>query len=137
VAFLVGLYGASTLSTSLSSHAVAWQSPVGIRGPGFDPSAAQAATVVNVEVAWPACVSTGDYAWLTPEVSYMPWSVTITLRTSAAFADDPTCSESRADGRTPTVGYYLSALSYPVHLTESLGGRPLFDGSAFPAAARP
>ena len=137
IAFLAGLVGASTLSVALSSHTVAWQPAVGIGGPEFDPSAAQATTVVNVEVEWPACVSTGDYSWLTPDVSYLPWSVTITLRTSAAYANNPKCSKPRADGQLPTVGYYLSALSFPVQLREPLSGRPLFDGSVFPAAARP
>jgi hypothetical protein len=137
IAFLVGMFGASRLSVALSSYTVAWQPAVGIGGPAFDPSTAEATTVVNVEVEWPACVSTGDNSWLMPEISYLPWSVTITLRTSAAYASNPKCSKTAADGELQTVGYYLSPLSFPVQLREPLGGRSLFDGSVFPPAARP
>jgi hypothetical protein len=63
--------------------------------------------------------------------------VTITLRTSAAHANDSKCSERGADGRLQAVGYYMSPVFFPVQLSEPLGGRPLFDGSSFPAAARP
>ncbi len=136
IAFLVGLFGASRLSATLSSHTVAWQPAVGIGGPAFDPATAQTTTVVNVEVQWPSCVSTDDDSWLTPDVSYSPWSVTITLRTSAAYASNPKCSKPAVDGQLPTVGYYLSALSFPVQLREPLGGRQLLDGSVFPAAVR-
>lgn len=137
IAFLGGLLGASTLAAALSSHTVAWHPAVGIGGPAIDRAAAPATTVVNVEVEWPGCVSTDDHSWLTPDVSYMPWSVTITLRTSTAHENDPKCSDTRADGLLPIVGNYLSPLSFPVQLSEPLGGRPLFDGSVFPAAARP
>jgi hypothetical protein len=132
-AFVAGIVGASKISTALSSQTVAWGLSAGIGGPAFDPATAQAMTVVNVEVQWPACVNAGDSSWLTPEVSYMPWSVTITLRTSAAYAEK--CSKG-ADGQPAVIGYYLSDLSFPVRLSEPLGGRPLFDGSTVPATER-
>jgi hypothetical protein len=138
VAFLVGLFGASQISSALSAqHTVAWGLAVGIGGPKYDRAAAQDTRVVNVEVQWPACVPTQDDSWLRSDVSYTPWSVTITLHTSDAYANNPKCSKPRADGLLPVVGYYLSALSFPVQLSEPLAGRDLFDGSAFPAAARP
>ncbi len=91
--------------------------------------------MVHVEVEWPACVQPGDETWLTPEVSYTPWSVTITLHTSQAYVRNPNCHVS--GNGLPMVGYYLSALSFPVQLSEPLAGRQLSDGSQFPAAARP
>lgn len=135
-AFTVGLFGASTLSAAFSSHSISWQPAAGIGGPRFDAAAAQTTTVVHVEVQWPACVSIGDHSWLAPDVSYMPWSVTITIRTTASFANNPKCSGPGSDGGLPVVGTYLSALSFPVQLREPLGGRPIFDGSAFPAVER-
>ncbi|HEX5823030.1 MAG TPA: hypothetical protein VFY18_01100 [Candidatus Limnocylindrales bacterium] len=135
-AFFAGMFGASRLSTMLNSHTVSWGPSAGIGGPGFDRATAQTSTVVNVEVQWPSCVNTGDDSWLTPEVSYMPWSVTITLRTSAAYAANPKCSKPGPDGKLPMVGFYLSALSFPVHLSEPLGNRPLLDGSTSPATER-
>ena len=132
-AFILGVVGAAGLSTRLSSHTIAWQPSAGIGGPGFDPATAEATTVVNVEVQWPSCVEPRDYSWLTPEVSYVPWSVTITLRTSAAYAANPKCPPN---GQLEDVGFYLSALSFPVPLSEPLGDRPLFDGSTFPGTER-
>lgn len=135
-AFFVGLFGASQLSARLNSETVSWDLSAGIGGPRFDPTTAQTTDVVNVEVQWPSCVDIRDYSWLTPEISSMPWSVTITLRTSAAYAANPKCSRPGRAGTLPLVGAYLSALSFPVHLGEPLGDRPLFDGSTFPATER-
>jgi hypothetical protein len=138
-AFFVGIFAASRLSSVLSAasaQTIGWQLAVGIGGPRFDPANAQTTKVVNVEVQWPGCVETQDYSWLTPDVSYTPWSVTITLRTSDAYARNPKCHATGPNGLT-MVGYYLSALSYPVQLSEPLAGRALSDGSQFPAAARP
>jgi hypothetical protein len=135
-AFILGVVGAATLATRLSAHTIAWQPSGGIGGPRFDPATAEITTVVHVEVQWPSCVEPRDYSWLTPEVSSLPWSVTITLRTSAAYAANPKCPKAGPDGLLEDVGYYLSALSFPVPLSEPLGGRPLFDGSTFPATER-
>lgn len=138
-AFFLGIFAASRLSSVLSaasSQTIGWQLAVGIGGPRFDPANAQTTKVVNVEVQWPGCVETQDYSWLTPEVSYTPWSVTITLRTSDAYARNAKC-HAKGSGGLPMVGYYLSALSYPVQLSEPLAGRELSDGSQFPASARP
>jgi hypothetical protein len=133
------MLGASLLSSglsALSTEAVGWQLSGGIGGPKFDPAFAQTTAVVYVEVDWPACVETRDYSWLRADTSYMPWSVTITLHTSDAFARNPKCHNASSNG-LPMVGHYLSALSFPVQLSEPLGGRSLFDGSQFPAAGRP
>jgi hypothetical protein len=131
---IVGVIGASRLSAVLSSQAVRWEPSSGIGGPAFDPATVQTMSIVNVEVEWPTCIDTGDSSWLTPEVSYMPWSVTITLRTNEIYATN--CTTPAAGGRPPSIGYYLSALPFPVQLNEPLGGRPLFDGSTFPATER-
>lgn len=126
VGFVGGMYGASRISESLSSEAVPWQTSAGLSGGRFDPAAVQTMTVVYVEVEWPGCIKPGDSSWMTPEVSSLPWSVTITLRTNDIYTAK--CPER--------VGSYLSHLSFPVQLSEPLGGRPLFDGSTFPATER-
>jgi hypothetical protein len=137
-AFFVGIFAASLLSSALSaasSGGTPWELAVGMGRPKFGPADAQTTTVVPVQVWWPACVELGDYSWLTPAVSYTRWSVTITLHTSDASANNPKCPGA-GRGVLP-VGVYLSPLYFPVHLNEPLGGRALFDGSEFPAAARP
>ena len=90
--------------------------------------------VTYVEVDWPGCVKQRDHSWLTPDIAYLPWSVTITLRTSDS--DTAQCGKAGLDGRLPPVGFYLSPLSFPVLLSEPLDGRPMFDGSTFPATER-
>ncbi len=137
-AFFVGIFAASRLSSALSaasSATIGWELAVGLGRPNFDQAAAQTTTVVPVQVWWPACVELGDDSWLIPAVSYTRWSVTITLHTSDAYANNPKCPGA-GRGMLP-VGFYLSPLYFPVHLNEPLGGRALFDGSQFPAAARP
>jgi len=130
-AFFVGLFGASRLHTVLLTRAIPWEPSDGIGGPPF---AATTDGVTYVEVDWPGCVAQRDYSWLTPDIAYLPWSVTITLRTSDTYSAQ--CGKPGSDGRQPAVGFYLSPLSFPVRLSEPLGGRPLFDGSTFPAAER-
>jgi hypothetical protein len=100
----------------------------GVGGPRFDPAQAQTATVVAVGV-WvqgtpPLPL---DSSYLEPIITYTPWSVMITLRNPHAVD----C------GALPCVGGYTTTISYPVQLSEPLGGRALFDGSTFPPAARP
>jgi hypothetical protein len=136
-AFFVGIFAASRLSSALSvaSSGIGWELAVGMGRPKFDQADAQTTTVVPVEVWWPGCVELQDYSWLIPAVSYTRWSVTITLHTSDAYANNPKCPGA-GRGVLP-VGFYLSPLYFPVQLNEPLGGRALFDGSKFPAAARP
>lgn len=81
------MFGACGLTTPLPSHTVSWEPAAGLMGHPFDPATATAATVANVEVQWPACVEIGDRSWLRPEVSYTPWSVTITLHTTDTYAE--------------------------------------------------
>lgn len=97
---------------------------------------AKAATVVYLTTDWwPYCDpyddNTGKFAnssWLNPDVTYTPWSVTITMRITDAYYQNPGCGGSFYD-------YW--GLPVAVPLSEPLGGRPLFDGSKSPAAARP
>ena len=138
-AFFLGIFAASRLSSALSATSSAgtpWELAVGMGRPKFDQAAAQTTTVVPVQVWWPACVELQDHSWLTPAVSYTRWSVTITLHTSDAYANNPKCPGA-GRGVLPNVGFYLSPLFFSVPLKEPLGGRALFDGSKFPAAARP
>ena len=98
-------------------------------GVAFGPATAQTTTVIPVEVDDPACVP-GGISWLaTPVVTYTPVSVTIQLRMTDTAA--AACADNHF------VGFYLSGIYLPVHLSEPLGGRALFDGSSSPAAARP
>ena len=62
-------------------------------------------------------------------VTYTPVSVMIQLRMTDTAA--ATCADSHL------FATYLSGIYLPVHLSEPLGGRALFDGSSSPAAARP
>ena len=83
----------------------------------------------GVEVARPFCAPDG-LSWLaTPVVTYTPVSVMIQLRMTDTAA--ATCADSHL------FATYLSGIYLPVHLSEPLGGRALFDGSSSPAAARP
>jgi hypothetical protein len=119
---------------------VGWQlaNPHSVGGPrGWDTlDEAKAATVVYLRTDWwPAChpydemVGTvANSSWLTPDVAYTPWSVTITMRTNAAYSQDPECGGGFYD-------YWGQPVA--VQLGEPLAGRALFDGSAFPPAARP
>jgi hypothetical protein len=106
-----------------SDRSVGWELGHGFGGPGFDPVTAQTTTTIPIVVDWPGCEG-GD--WLAaPAIVYTPWSVTITMSTSDAFA---------AKGKPR--GWCLSGKYVRVQLSEPLGGRQLFDGSWFPAHAR-
>ena len=108
---------------------VGWKLDYGYIGPAFDPATAQTTTVIPVEVARPFCAPDG-LSWLaTPVVTYTPVSVMIQLRMTDTAA--ATCADSHL------FATYLSGIYLPVHLSEPLGGRALFDGSSSPAAARP
>jgi hypothetical protein len=100
-----------------------------------DPAAARSATVVTIEVEHPGCTSMDFRDWVAdPIITYTPWSVTITMH----MTDATNCSSQQTphEGGLPLVGGYLTGVFYPVHLSEPLGGRMLFDGSSFPPAAR-
>jgi hypothetical protein len=106
-----------------SDRSVGWELGHGFGGPKFDPATAQTTTTIPIVVDWPGCES-GD--WLaTPAIVYTPWSVTITMSISDAFA-----------AKGEPLGWCLSGKYVRVQLSEPLGGRQLFDGSWFPAHAR-
>ena len=108
----------------VSGRMVAWQ----VFLPLFDAANAMT-TVVPIESVRPDCVPNDD-SWFEPVIAYAPVSVTIQLRVTDAT---PAACPVIVDGRM-RIG---SSFHYAVHLSEPLGGRPLFDGSSFPAAARP
>ena len=86
-------------------------------------------TVIPIEGMKPDCVPQDD-SWFEPAIAYTPVSVTIRLRvTDAAAAGCP--------GTEPHSLGNWSSFHSRVHLSEPLAGRPLFDGSKFPAAAQP
>ena len=139
ILMLVGL-AAWLLVPSLlipSSQVVGWKLDYGYNGPGFDPKTAQTGLVVPIEVNRPVCAP-GDDSWLaTPVVAYTPWAVIITMHMTDSFSESTRCVAHDRDSRLPLVGNYLSGDYFPVHLSEPLGGRALFDGAKFPPAARP
>ena len=107
-------------------RAVGWELAQGVAGAAFEPMTSQTTTVVPMVVDWPQCAG-GE--WLAkPQIVYTPWSVTITMSTTDAFA-----AQSARNG---AVGWCLSGKDVQVQLSEPLGGRQLFDGSRFPAHAR-
>lgn len=113
-----------------SRQLVSWHLGDGVGGPRFDPANAQATTEVAVSIWWPgAAPDPPDTSWLEPIISYTPWSVMITLHSRMSGPCDTST--------LPCVGKYLTTISIPVQLSEPLGGRALFDGSALLPAARP
>ena len=106
-----------------SERSLGWRSAF-----GFPAAGSEAGNVVPVEVERPACAPDGS-SWLaTPVVTYTPLAVFITIRMADTF-DASGCSLVGDDGRLPTVGNYLTGSYVPVHLSEPLGGRVLFDGA--------
>jgi hypothetical protein len=130
VAIAIGVFVLTALGAVLmpplatpAERSLAWELATGFGGPAFDRAASQTTTVIPVVVDWPLCDS-GD--WLaSPAIVYTPWSVTITMSTTEAFA-----------ARNGQVGWCLSGKYVKVQLSEPLGGRALFDGSTFPAQSR-
>jgi hypothetical protein len=123
-AFAIGPLSPFRSSDRHGAGMVGWSLASDGGGSAFRPDAAQDATVVLVRAAWwPACGpwDGGNDSWLTPEVSYLPWSVTITLHRSDAFASAKSC----------TAFYDYWGKPVEVHLSEPLGARWLFDGSTF------
>jgi hypothetical protein len=107
---------------------VGWELGDGVGGPRFDPAKARTTTVVAVGIWVQGTPRLPlDPSYLEPIITYTPWSVMITLRNPHAVD----C------GALPCVGGYTTTISFPVQLSEPLGGRAPFDGSQFPPAARP
>jgi len=101
-----------------------------------NPDAVQTTTAFGIEVEHPGCTPTSGGSWLAdPIISYTPWSVTITMYMNDNVAN---CGSQQTphEGSLPLVGGYLMGVLVPIHLSEPLGGRPLFDGSSFPPAER-
>lgn len=120
----VGLYlPSSALRPGLS---VPWT--LGFLQVQLDPATVTGATVIPIEAYKPGCVT--DAGWFDTFVTYTPISVTIQIRmTDAAVAK---CISNPRTGE-----HYLLGEFVRVRLSEPLDGRALFDGSTFPAAARP
>jgi hypothetical protein len=137
VAMLVAVAASLLFPTAKlpSSRLVGWQLADGFLGtPRFDPQTAQATTVVQISVDWLSCAPHDD-SWLAPpEVESTPWSVTITMHTTDAFAASA-CGRSIASGN---LGIMLDVgIPVAVQLREPLGDRPLFAGSSRSPLARP
>ena len=104
-----------------SDGSLGWRSAFGVPGAGLE-----AGNVVSIEVERPACARTARPGWRRTIVTYTPLAVFITIRMADTF-DASGCSVAK-DGRLPTVGSYLTGTYVPVHLSQPLGGRVLFDG---------
>jgi hypothetical protein len=119
------------------SRFIRWQLGDGFLGtPKFDPTMARTATVIPISVDWLECAPQND-SWLaSPDITYTPSSVTITMHTTDAFAATTTCGGG--NGGKGNVGIMLDVgIPVEVHLREPLGGRTLFDGGASPPTVRP
>lgn len=128
VLILIGALVAWSLAPFLMAppwRMVGWQ----LQGYGRPVSdTAAISTTIEVFVAqWPTEYRQGDASWLEQTVIETPWTVTIALHTSDAYDAGPAL---RVRGWYDTGGWVT------VHLLAPLGGRLLFDGSAFPPQPR-
>ena len=126
-------------SPSVPWERIGWRlQQEGFGGLGLDPTTAQTTTVVPVYVAsWPEGYVGDDDSWLaTPAITYTPWAVIVTLHTSDSFECAGKTARPLSGGASISCWYDTGGW-VPVQLSEPLGGRALFDGSAFPPAARP
>jgi hypothetical protein len=118
------------------SRLVGWRLADGFLGtPRFDPLTAHTTTAVPIAVDWLSCAPQDD-SWLgPPAISYTPWSVTITMHTTDAFAATTTCGGGNDSGGR--IGIMLDVgIPVEVRLSEPLRGRALFDGAGSPSQAR-
>ena len=119
-----------------STPTVGWTLASDIGGPAEGPVTSQGATTVRLFTSWwPGCSpwgdlgqTTSDSSWLTPDITYTPVAVIITLHESDLYL---------AADCQPFSFYDFWGLPVAIHLKEPLGGRQLYDGASFPAAARP
>jgi hypothetical protein len=120
------------------SGRVGWTMASELGGPAFDPTTAQTTTAIRVYVAsWPSDYAADDDSWLaTPAVTYTPWAVMITLHESDSFGCFGKMARPLPGGGLVSCWYDIGGW-VPVQLSEPLGGRALFDGSASPPHARP
>jgi hypothetical protein len=104
--------------------------------PRLDQATVQTATEIPIVAYFPYLggLPAPDDAWLgTPRITYTSTSVVITMPLSDSFS----CGASTATER-PTCGWSLSPryVQTPIHLSEPLGDRGLFDGSSDPPTQR-
>jgi hypothetical protein len=136
VVILLGLGIWLLVGSHSSSPAVGWQLASDSGGPAFSPVTAQGTTTVFLTTSWwPGCSpwgdlgqTTSDSSWLTPDIIYTPVAVIITLHESDLYLRTK---------QGPCGFYDYWGLPVAIPLSEPLGGRPLYDGSTFPPAARP
>jgi hypothetical protein len=121
-----------------SSGRVGWTMTSELGGTALDPTTAQTMTAIRVYVAsWPSDYAADDDSWLaTPAVTYTPSAVMITLHESDSFGCFGKMARPLPGGGLVSCWYDIGGW-VPVHLSEPLGGRALFDGSASPSQARP
>jgi hypothetical protein len=104
--------------------------------PRLDQATIQTATEIPIVAYFPYLAGrpAPDDSWLgTPRISYTSTAVVITMPLSDSFD----CGSSTATER-PTCGWSLSPryVQTPIHLSEPLGDRGLFDGSTDPPTQR-
>ncbi len=104
--------------------------------PRLDQTTVQTTTEIPIVTyyPWPGGLAAPDDSWLgTPTITYTPSAVIITMHVSASFTcGPPMATIKQACGWSLEPRY----VQKPVHLSESLGGRALFDGSTNPPQQR-
>lgn len=104
--------------------------------PRLDQTTVQTTTEIPIVTyyPWPGGLAAPDDSWLgTPTITYTPSAVIITMHVSASFTcGPPVATIKQACGWSLEPRY----VQKPVHLSEPLGGRALFDGSTNPPRQR-
>lgn len=104
--------------------------------PRLDETSVQTTTEIPIVTyyPWPGGLAAPDDSWLgTPTITYTPSAVIITMHVSVSFTcGPPMATTKRACGWSLEPRY----VQKPVHLSEPLGGRALFDGSTNPPQQR-
>lgn len=112
-----------------------WQVSVNPDGTRFSRATAQTATAIPISFFPRYCSGIHSFARATPEISYTPDAVVVTLHLTQTIVGS-TDGDNTAYLPTCAV-HYDTAVPAVVHLSEPLRGRALFDGSKSPPAARP
>jgi hypothetical protein len=107
-----------------------------VDAPRLDRATVQTATEIPIVTyfPWPGGRPAPDDSWLgTPRITYTSTAVVITIPMS-----DPFLCRSSSATEMPTCGWSLSPryVQTPIHLSEPLGDRGLFDGSTDPPTQR-
>lgn len=134
VGALAGWLIVSSRSPSVPPARLAeWQ--VNSDGTTFSQATAQTATAIPIAFFPRYCTGVHSFAQATPEISYTPDAVVVTLHVTESIVGS---TDGDNTAYLPTCAVqYDTAVPAVIHLSEPLRGRALFDGSKSPPAARP